>query len=494
MRRSTLLCLAFIVVLAVGSFGATLYLDKRPQLGLDLQGGAYVVLQPDRKVDAGVLNQSVEIIRSRVDELGVAEPDIRPQGDSIIVQLPGVKEQARALEIVGQTAELRFRPVLQSLPPEQTAATTTTSAPDPATTTTEVDPAAATTSTTVAAGTTPREQDLPDQEVVLPMKEKDRITGRLLLGPAKATGTIVRSARAQPPQGPGDWAVSVELTSKGNELFNQIAAACFDATPECPTKQVAIVLDGVVRSAPAVQERSFSGRVQITGQFSESEAKDLALVLKFGALPVELTPQSTQTVSPTLGRDSLRAGITAGLLGLGLVLLYMIMYYRALGVVVVLGLGVSGMLLWSFVSFLGAALTLAGAVGIIISVGVTVDSYVVFFERLKDEIRSGKTIRSSVDRGFTRAYRTIVAADISSLIGAGLLYALTVGSVRGFAFFLGVSALLDLFVAFFFTRPMVSILGRSRLFTEARFFGVARGLGAGDTTAVPRPMRAGSPA
>jgi preprotein translocase subunit SecD len=165
----------------------------------------------------------------------------------------------------------------------------------------------------------------------------------------------------------------------------------------------------------------------------------------------------------------------------------MILYYRALGIVVVMGLAVSGALLWSFVSYLGAttglALTLAGAVGIIVSVGVTVDSYVVYFERLKDEIRSGKSIRSSVDRGFTRAYRTILAADVSSLIGAALLYFLTVGSVRGFAFFLGISALLDLFVAFFFTRPMVAFLGRSRFFTEARFFGVARGLAAAEGTA-----------
>jgi preprotein translocase subunit SecD len=168
------------------------------------------------------------------------------------------------------------------------------------------------------------------------------------------------------------------------------------------------------------------------------------------------------------------------------VMIYMILDYRALGIVVVLGLAISGALLWSLVSYLGSAtglaLTLSGAVGIIVSVGVTVDSYVVFFERLKDEIRSGKTIRSSVERGFSRAYRTILAADISSLIGAGLLYFLTVGSVRGFAFFLGISSLLDLFVAWFFTRPMVALLGRNRLFTEAAFFGVARGLAASEGT------------
>ncbi len=485
LRRLTL---PFILLLAIGGLTATLIAGNEPQLGLDLQGGAYVVLQPDRKVDDGVLEQSVEIIRNRVDALGVAEPDISTQGDTIIVQLPGVKDQARALEIVGQTAELRFRPVLQGLPPDDAPPTTTTSttaAPDATTTT--VDPAVPpTTTTTIAAGTTPREADTPEAEVVLPLLGDDKkVESRLRLGPSKATGTIVRTARAEPPTGlTGDWSVSVDLTRAGNDLFNQIASVCFNGTAECPTKQIAIVLDGIVRSAPTVQAPTFDGTVSISGQFAEKEARDLALVLKFGALPVELTPQSTQTVSATLGKDSLRAGIIAGLLGLGLVMIYMILYYRALGLVVLLGLGVSGALLWSFVSYLGAttglALTLAGAVGIIVSVGVTVDSYVVYFERLKDEIRSGKSIRSSVDRGFNRAYRTIVAADVSSLIAAGLLYFLTVGGVRGFAFFLGITSLLDLIVAWFFTRPMVALLGRNRFFTEAPFFGVARGLNAAE--------------
>jgi preprotein translocase subunit SecD len=485
------LSLPLILLLAIGGLVATLVVGNAPQLGLDLQGGAYVVLQPNRKVDKGVLDQAVEIIRSRVDALGVAEPDISTQGSSIIVQLPGVKDQRRALEIVGQTAELRFRPVLQALPTEDASTstttsrtTTTTAAPDATTTT--VDPAATTTTTaTTIPGTTSREDDKADAEVVLPLqgKEKGDILGRLRLGPAKATGTIVSTATARAPSGlTGDWSVDVDLTGKGNTLFNNLAGVCFAGGPECPTKQIAIVLDGIVRSAPTVQTANFNGNVTITGQFTEREAKDLALVLKFGALPIQLTPQSTQTVSATLGKDSLHAGIVAGLLGLALVMLYMVLYYRALGIVVVAGLSVSGALMWSFVSYLGAktglALTLAGAVGIIISVGVTVDSYVVYFERLKDEIRSGRSIRSSVDRGFSRAYRTILAADVSSLIGAALLYFLTVGSVRGFAFFLGISSLLDLAVAYFFTRPVVALLGRNRFFTDAPFFGVARGLDA----------------
>jgi preprotein translocase subunit SecD len=195
---------------------------------------------------------------------------------------------------------------------------------------------------------------------------------------------------------------------------------------------------------------------------------------------VQLEPQTVQTVSASLGRDSLRAGIGAGAVGLGLVALYMVLYYRALGLVVWLGLAVSGALMYSIVTLLGQtsglALSLSGATGIIVSVGVTVDSYVVYFERLKDEIRSGKTLRSSVDRGFARAYRTILAADAASFIGAVVLYVLSVGSVRGFAFFLGLSTLLDVFIAYFFTRPMVALLGRSRFFTEARWVGVARGL------------------
>lgn len=494
MRRGLVVSLVLILLVAIGGAAGARAAGWEPELGLDLQGGAYVVLQPAEDVDGGILDQSIAIIRNRVDALGVAEPDISRQGDSIIVQLPGVRDQQRALDIVGQTAELRFRPVLNVLPPDDATTTTTTSTtttapadPEATTTTAPADPSATTTtstSTTVPAGTTPRDEAAADQEVILPEFDDDgAVVARYVLGPAKATGEIVSAARAEPPQGvSGDWFVSVDLTSEGNVLFNEIATTCFNAAPECPTRQVAIELDNVVQSAPTVQEPTFQGEVSITGQFTEREAKDLALVLRFGSLPVELEAQEVRTVSATLGRDSLNAGLAAGFAGLTLVLLYIILYYRALGVVVALGLIVWGCLQWSVISFLGRnyglALSLAGAVGIVVSVGVTVDSYIVFFERLKDEIRSGKTIRSSVDRGFTAAFRTILAADVSSLIGAALLYWLTVGPVRGFALFLGLSTVLDLVVAYFFTRPAVAAVARSRLFTEAPFFGVARGLGA----------------
>jgi preprotein translocase subunit SecD len=447
MRRSHWVSLLLIVGVALASLAFTVGTHKTPKLGLDLQGGASVVLQPKHKVPSGVLDQSIEIIRSRVDNLGVAEPDISRQGNAIIVQLPGVKNKERALQVVGQTAQLFVRPVIRDVKENE-----------------------------ATVPTTPPEQDDPKSTVVLPVVDRGKhVISRYELQPAEFDGRVMSGARATIDPNTGVWQVDFTLTGKGSKLWDDMAAKYYQ-------KQVAIELDGVVKSAPTIQAQQFNGRGQITGNFTQREAKDLALVIRYGALPVQLEPQTVQTVSATLGRDALSAGLIAGAVGLGLVALYMVLYYRALGFVVWLGLLVSGALMYSLVALLGdtsgLALSLAGATGIIVSVGVTVDSYVVYFERLKDEIRAGKTIRSSVDRGFARAYRTILAADLVSLIGAALLYLLSVGSVRGFAFFLGLSTVLDLVIAYTFTRPMVVLLGRNRVFTEARWLGVARGLAA----------------
>jgi preprotein translocase subunit SecD len=475
-RRSLTVSLVAVVVVALGGLIATLVSGNTPQLGLDLQGGASVVLQPRQKVSSGVLDQAIEIIRNRVDALGVAEPEITRQGSSIIVSLPGVKNKDRALEVVGQTAQLLFRPVVQQLPATASATPTTTV---PATTTTVVE-GVTPTSTTVPADltkTTPPEQDDEKQQVILPEKDSSgNVTTRYLLDPAEVKGQALSSASAVVEPSTGVWEVQFSLTGEGTKQWNDMA------TKVGQGNQIAIDLDGVVKSAPRLDTTDFPGKGVITGNFTQREAKDLALVLKYGALPIQLDRQTVQTVSASLGRDSLRAGLVAGAVGLGLVALYMLLYYRALGIVVILGLMLTAAIMYSLVTFLGStsglALSLAGATGIIVSVGVTVDSYVVYFERLKDEIRSGKTIRSSVDRGFSRAYRTILAADAASIIGAVVLYVLSVGSVRGFAFFLGLSTLLDIFTAYLFTRPMVVLLGRSRFFTEARWVGVARGLNA----------------
>jgi preprotein translocase subunit SecD len=557
-RRRFLLPLIFILLASGGGLAAVVLTDSSPELGLDLQGGVSVVLEPTEEVDSGQLDVAVDIIRSRVDALGVAEPEIIRQGDAILVQLPGVENRERVLALLGQTAELRFRPVLtqagasqeacdardeadeaaaeQAAEEEEQSSTTTTapagdattttapagetttSAPqgfqaqdDPTTTapaeTTTTAPAGETTTTTAPAGETPtttvpggdtsipltpRADDVADQEIIVPDQDCATV---YQLGPTLTTGEVVGSARAEIDDQSGQWIVALSL--RGGDLrdqFNQAATACYgqDQTV-CPTGQLAIVLDSEVVSAPSINEPTFGENLVISNQagMPEGDAKDLALVLRYGSLPVELERQNVETVSATLGEDSLHAGIVAGLVGLALVAGYMILYYRALGLVVVLGMGVWGGLLYTIISWLGTAqglaLTLSGVTGIIVSVGVTVDSYVVYFERLKDEIRSGRTLRTSTERAFKRAFRTILAADISSFLGAGVLWWLTVGSVRGFAFFLGLSTVLDVVVAWFYTRPMVTLLSRNRIFTEARFLGVARGLASSPskTTAAP---------
>lgn len=216
--------------------------------------------------------------------------------------------------------------------------------------------------------------------------------------------------------------------------------------------------------------------MRISGSFTEQEAKDLARVLNSGSLPVTLEVLSVQNVSPTLGKDSLKAAWVSGLIGVFLVLLFMALYYRTLGLIVAIGLTVSGALLWSTISILsrtqGLALSLSGVAGIIVSVGVTVDSYVVFFERLKDEVRTGKSLRNSAQRGFQAAWRTIVVADLVSLIGAFVLWYLTVGAVRGFAFFLALSTACDLLVSYVFTRPMVLLLARTQWMERRKVMGI----------------------
>ena len=297
------------------------------------------------------------------------------------------------------------------------------------------------------------------------------------LGPSFATGEVFNND-ANADIISGGWGVRVTLKNgaAGSDLWNIGAAQCYAKSTTCPTGRMAIVLDGVVQSAPSVNQPSFSGGVDITGNFKESEAKDLARVLKSGALPVRLEVQAVQIVSPTLGDDSLNAAIVSGLIGVLLVLLFMLLYYRLLALIVVFGITLSGLVQWNVISLLsttnGLALSLAGIAGIIVSIGVTVDSYVVFFEKLKDELKTGRTLKNSAERGFKSAWRTILAADIVSLIGAFTLWYLTVGSVRGFAFFLGLSTLCDIVIAWFFTRPTMLMIARTKRFQRGRLFGI----------------------
>jgi preprotein translocase subunit SecD len=340
--------------------------------------------------------------------------------------------------------------------------------------------------------TTPANDTKDAAYVLLPYYDN---SVRYLLGHEDIQGNVVSNTSVIAPQAGGGFQVQVTFTSGGANQFDNVAAQRYPyyannkANPPFQSME-AIELDGVVQSAPVIQASSFHGIAVISGStaapFTSSQASNLALVLKYGSLPVRFVPQSVQTVSATIGKDSLKAGLAAGIGGIVVVMLYMLLYYRALGLVVLAGLGVGGSILYSILATLSAtsklALTLAGVTGIIVSVGITVDSYVVYFERLKDEIRAGRTVRQSVERSFARAFRTVLTADLVSFMAALILYLFTIGDVRGFAFTLGLSTLLDVFTAYFFIRPAVILVGRRRSFTEARVFGIARGLGAHTAT------------
>ena len=524
MRRSQIVSLLLAILIGFGSLAGVLAAGWAPVLGVQLQGGVEVLLRPTAPADDEQLDRAIEIIRSRVDALGVAEPDITRQGEQVVIQLPGVKDKQRAVDLVGQTAELRFRPVLLTFNPfdevdfrsaeqlaeayngslhpdsveaEEPDATAGELVPEEEITAQEllelIDPEAAaelesageTTDDSAAADETedpgaeeidledigleqiptftPPEDDLADWAVLLPGRGEP--VG-YVLGPAELTGEAVSEAAATFNN---EWVVNVDLTDEGAVGFDEIAARYFG-------QQVAIVLDGVVESAPVIRATEFGGTAVISGTFDEEGARDLAVALRFGALPVEFEQDDVRTVSATLGEGTLRAGVIAGIVGLILVGVYMLFYYRLLGIVAVASLAISGSILWSLISWLGAsrglALTLAGTTGIIVSIGVQVDSNIVYYERIKEEVRRGRAVRSAADASFKGAFATIVWADLASLIGAGVLYQLTSGTVRGFALYLGLATLIDLAVSYFFMRPLVVFIARRLVREQPRRLGV----------------------
>ena len=465
--------LALTVVISFGALIATFSLGWSPKLGLDLAGGLSVVYKPATPTSTANLQEVVTILSNRVNGLGVSGAQVNLQGKNVVVSVPGVQNARQILATIGQTAQLLFRPVLCQSSNATPKAKTVTTLPacgagylmtaanlavNPSTgsptNNIPLDPQFASIKSTAP------KLDNPQQEVLLPGLGNN--STRYVLGKSQLTGHSIKKALAQQDQ-VGAWVVNYTLTGSGSPLWDQVAQRNFHA-------ELAIELDGVVQSAPLIQPgqttfSSFAGQGQISGSFTEASAKNLALAMQFGSLPVRLVALTTQTVSPTLGHSALVAGLGAGLVGLGLVLLYTILYYRALGLVIVLGLGVTAALLWAIISSLGhtalaPSFSLAGVTGIIVSIGITVDSYIVYFERLKDETRAGRSIRTSVDRGFRSAWRTVLAADTVSLLAALLLYIIAVGDVRGFAFFLGLSTILDVAITWYFTRPLVILLGR----------------------------------
>lgn len=320
----------------------------------------------------------------------------------------------------------------------------------------------------------------PSDDSTIELSTRDGLTclvGPVQRGPNGESGGFVFSRNsAQAVIQNGSWAVNVDLSSDGKTTFNQLASECFNAQATCPTKQLAIVLDDIIQSAPTVQQSYFPDKVTISGSFSESDARSLARVLNRGAFPVNVEAQNVQTVSATLGSDSMKAAVFAGLVGVALVMLLLVYFYRRLIVIVIAGISVWALLIYSAASFISQttnfALTLAGVTGMIVSIGVTVDSYVVYFERLKDEVRHGRTIRNSSMRAFKGTWRTILAADFVSILAAVVLFVLSVGSVRGFALYLGVTTVCDLVVCYFFTRPAVVLLAGTGWLDKGDTFGL----------------------
>jgi preprotein translocase subunit SecD len=489
-----------VVAICLGAFAAVFGAQWTPRLGLDLAGGLAVVYQTERSVPKAELQETVNILNNRVNGLGVSGAEVSTTGtNEISVSIPGVKNAATVLNEIGNTAQLYFRPVLCYAPlysPVKPAKGQKAKSPGPLPTSCPSQYQLATqnlTGTTNSAngvgyniGPDPAlasyktsVNDNPKDYVLQPGLSGSNFPVRYLEGPAEITGTAVKTANAQLNQA-GAWVVNVSLTGAGSTQWDTMTQKYFHEI-------IGIELDGVVQSAPITQPgqgtwSSFAGQVQISGSFTQTTAQTLAIALQFGSLPVRLKQLTTQTVSPTLGKSALHAGLGAGIAGLILVLLYVLIYYRALGAVVISGLVLTAAALWAIIAALGhttfsPSFDLAGITGLIVSIGITVDSYIVYFERLKDETRTGRSIRTSVDRGFKSAWRTVWAADFVSLIAAVVLYLVAVGDVKGFAFFLGLSTIMDMAVTWFYTRPLVILLGRSdRLTNSQRRFGIARGL------------------
>nr|WP_198682171.1 protein translocase subunit SecD [Kribbella rubisoli] len=514
------------------------------------------------KVTADQLNEAKNIIGQRVNGAGVAEADITTSGaNHINVAVPGATKESLVSQ-VGQTALLYFRIVLgaqatapapaptptpgasttpkptttpkagTTVKPSTTVKPTTSSTPKGRAWTSALADATPTPTPTPKASTTPKPStpaatpstpataagdplnytpDAATQAAFATFKCGDKQLDdpktaifscdqngqyKYLLGPAILAGTDLSDASAGIPQNGLQWQVNLKFTSAGGDKF--LKATQNISQRGQGQNLFAIVLDGKTISTPSVDNPIPGGQAQITGTFTEAEARDLANVLKYGSLPVKFDISSVETVSPQLGGDQLSAGIWAGLIGLALVVLFCFLYYRGLGIVVVSSLAVAGILTGSLVILLGKAigftLTLAGIAGLIVAVGITADSFIIYFERLRDEVREGRSLRSSVETGWARAKHTIIAADSISLLAAIVLYVLAIGSVRGFAFTLGLTTLIDLVVVFLFTKPVVTLLARTDFFghghklsgLDPEHLGVERLPGQTKPTARPR--------
>ncbi|BAK35851.1 putative protein-export membrane protein SecD [Microlunatus phosphovorus NM-1] len=506
----TLIIFGVIVAALYGLMAVTN--NWTPKLGLDLQGGTTITLTAQNtdgtgKVDPNSLQLARTIIQSRVDSLGVGETEVTTSGDrQIVVAVPNV-QQDELVRLVGQTAVLRFRAVYgaEAVTPPATQEPSANPSGEPS-----QEPSASPSGdrrpapqlpTAPPAPSTPRPSEPgkgtpPDKAIEWQPSEADQSdfaaftcdqadaypdvsdqpliacnreqTEKYLLGPTLIEGTKLTTASAGVPQNQVQWVVNLEFNSEGGATFAAVTGTL--ATRQPPENQFAIVLDSEVISAPSVSSSIPGGRAEISGSFNQQSATELANILKYGALPLSFEVSEVSNVSATLGGEQLHAGIIAGIVGLILVVGFCFLYYRGLGIVVVSSLVVAAAITYAAVVLLGGsvgfALNLPGIAGAIVAIGVTADSFVIYFERIRDEVRDGRSLRTAIETGWVRARQTILIADAVSMLSAIILFILAIGSIKGFAFTLGLTTIIDVAVVFFFTKPLMSLLGRTEFFGQ----------------------------
>ncbi|MFE4922164.1 protein translocase subunit SecD [Streptomyces sp. NPDC056661] len=528
--RALALILIAMVALTGGMF---LSGHTTPRLGIDLAGGTSITLkaksQPGKPdaINPTNMDTAVSIIERRVNGLGVSEAEVQTQGrDNIIVNIPKGTNSKQAREQVGTTAQLYFRPVLTvtagQATPTDTASPSASGSAKPSASPSDKETASGSKATPSAGATTqgravtgalkkdtspspstsasgtPKASASPSASVDPATAELQKRFAALdcstkagrakaganakptdttiacssegdakyVLGPAEVSGTDVDSAKATIDQQRGMWIVQMDFTDKGSKKFQQITSKL--SQQQSPMNQFAIALDGEVVSAPQVNE-TLSGSAEISGSFTQQSAQDLANVLSYGALPLSFDEDTVTTVTAALGGEQLQAGLIAGAIGLALVVIYLVAYYRGLAFIALLSLLVSGILTYTLMSLLGPAigfaLNLPAVCGAIVAIGITADSFIVYFERIRDEIRDGRTLRPAVERAWPRARRTILVSDFVSFLAAAVLFIVTVGKVQGFAFTLGLTTLLDVVVVFLFTKPVMTLMARTKFFS-----------------------------
>jgi len=470
-----------------------------PKLALDLEGGTQIILAPKlesgQSVSSDQLNEAVKIIRQRIDSAGVSEAEINTQGgQNIVVSIPGVPDDA-TINRIESSAKLEFRPVLVAGAPSAAAVGEDVVGEDGVSTpvpTPTIDPNLESTPTAVPTDgsdlnwITPALQAqyeafdcskidttnvAPAAEPLVTCEADESI--KYILGPVEVSGENVSDATngqqtTQSGATTGEWIVNIVFDGTGAKAFADVSTRLNGLTGA--QNQFAIVLDGNVISAPRTLAVITDGNAQISGNFDQDNSKALADQLKFGALPISFTVQSQDTISATLGSSQLSGGLIAGLIGLILVVIYSLIQYRLLGLVTVASLSVAAVITYLLITILswreGYRLSLAGVAGLIVAIGITADSFIVYFERVRDELRDGRGLESSVETGWKRALRTILASDAVNVLAAGVLFIVAVGNVKGFALTLGLTTLVDVLVVMLFTHPMLQLLARRKFFSD----------------------------